>query len=350
MRKTLSVEALKKITVLLVLLLILLAVLLFFLFAGRKKAVVQESTGYVMGSFMMQTVYCQEGSGAPAAAQDAATQLENLISWRIEGSDIYRLNEKAGNGFESIDSRTRSVLESALQVAQFSSGAFDPTILPVSSLWNFDSESPKVPSQTMISHFAQYVDYESLVLSAQGAFLEQEGMGIDLGAVGKGAACDEALKIYEEYGVEGAVVSVGGSIGVYGEKPDGGAWKIAVRDPLGEINDQLGILTIEEGCVSTSGSYEKYFEEDGVRYHHILDTQTGYPAESDLISVTVVHESGTVSDALSTACFALGLESSRPLLEKMEASAVFVDGNRQVTIVGDLQFTLSAGDYTLCTE
>ena len=196
--------------------------------------------------------------------------------------------------------------------------------------------------------FLAYTDYRTLELTDTAAFLHTAGSGIDLGAAGKGAACDDAIAVYETYPISGAVVAVGGSIGLYGEKPDGSLWAIAVRDPYGEtLSEQLGVIETEAVCVSTSGSYEKQFVTDGVQYHHLLDPKTGYPAESGLVSVTVLHESGMTADMLSTACFVLGAEASGPLLAAYGADAVFVGTDRSISLYGDVAFTLTAEGYRL---
>lgn len=324
--------------------LLLLGGLLRFFYTGDSGYTV---TTYSMGSYVQQTVYGGDREEAAQNAASAVAQLEDLISWREENSDVFRLNQQAGKDFIALDPRTAEVFSSALQVCRASGGAFDFTIAPVSRLWSFDDD-PHLPKQEMIEEFREKVDYTKFTLKEDGtAALRYSGTALELGAVGKGAACDAAVQCYAEAGVKRAVVAVGGSIGVYGKKPFGEAWRIAVRNPAGE--GSLGILSIESGFVSTSGSYEKCFEEDGKTYHHILDPATGYPAESGLLSVTVWSESGAVSDALSTACFVLGVEASLPVLEELGAEAVFVEEAGQVYVTAGLEkrFSLTAAGYRL---
>ena len=173
---------------------------------------------------------------------------------------------------------------------------------------------------------------------------------IDLGAVGKGIACDVAqnyLKKQKE--VSGAVIAVGGSILLYGTKTDGTNWNVAVQNPRGQDGEAMGVLSLSGTTnVSTSGDYEKYFMQDGKRYHHILDPSTGYPAESGLISVTVVSDNGLLSDGLSTACFVLGKEKGQKLLETYGAEGIFIDQNKKVTVTKGLKdkFTILNEEYT----
>lgn len=304
-------------------------------------------TTFSMGSYVQQTVYGGGREEGARAAAGAVQELEDLISWRKGEGDVGQINEKAGSDFVPIDPRTENILSACLAVCEESGGAFDVTIAPVSRLWDFD-ENPHLPEDAMIQKFVEKVDYSALSVPGDGtAALRLHNTALDLGAVGKGAACDAAVSAYEENNVDRAIVAVGGSVGVYGEKPFGAPWTIAVRDPGGE--GSLGTLSIFEGFVSTSGSYEKCFTENGKTYHHLLDPSTGYPAESGLVSVTVKSGSGTLSDALSTACFVLGLEKSLPLLEKFDAGAVFVTTEKQIYVTENLReaFALSAEGYAL---
>ena len=304
-------------------------------------------TTYSMGSYVQQTVYGKNQEEAAQQAASAVTQLEELISWRKEDSDAARLNQAAGEDFLEIDGRTYEILETSLAVCEASGGAFDVTIAPLSRLWDFDG-TPSLPEDSQIQEMKSRVDYTSLSLLEDGtAALRKKGTALDLGAVGKGAACDAAVDAYAAADVSG-IVSVGGSVGVFGDKPDGSLWRIALRDP--ESQGSLGTLSIGEGFVSTSGSYEKQFTQDGVTYHHLLDPAIGYPAESGLVSVTVWSQSGTLSDALSTACFVLGMEESLPLLEEFEAEAIFIDEEHNITATagfGNDSFQLESGEYTL---
>lgn len=306
-----------------------------------------SSTGYVMGSFMQQTIYGKDGENAATEALANATQTEALISWRTEGSDIDKINSSSGKGTTDVSDRTLEILNVCCDVADATNGAFDPCILPLSSLWDFDAENPTVPSSDQINKFLNFVSYKNISISGNSVSLLKEGCGIDLGAAGKGAACDDAIKAYKEHSVKGAVVSVGGSIGVYGSKPDGKKWKIAVRDPNGDVSDSIGVITLASGFISTSGSYEKCFVSDGITYFHILDPSTGYPVKTDIVSVTVVAKTGVASDVLSTACFILGPDGSTELLEKYGAAAIFVDKQNNVTLCGDVDFEITNNSYKL---
>jgi len=224
----------------------------------------------------------------------------------------------------------------AIEIMEASSGAFNPWLGALTKLWNIDSKDdtpPYMPTQEEINEALQKRE-------------------LDLGAYGKGAACDaacdRALRCIG--GVKAAVINLGGNIVTYGQKPWGQPFKIALRDPKGGPNDTLGMFTLRgTHFISTSGSYEKYFEQDGKRYHHIFDPETGYPAEREpgLISVTVINKHGAVGDALSTACFVLGYRESQEVLLTYGCDAIFIYEDGEVRATGGVRdyFTLTSPSY-----
>ncbi len=262
------------------------------------------------------------------------TDLEqNLLSRRLESSELYTINASAGQEEGSIlSSELAEILTKCLEVSEASEGAFDITIGEVVRLWNIDSwagavdtSEYKLPDRENIEEKLEKAGYEKLILQERQLRLPPE-MQLDLGAVGKGIALD-CVKQYltKQEDVTGAVISVGGSILTYGKKSDGAPWRVAVVNPF-DSTTQLGYLELDgQWCVSTSGDYERYVEVDGVRYHHIIDPFTGYPADSGLRGVTILTEDGLLSDALSTACFLLGWEKGKTLAESYGAEVLAVD-------------------------
>ena len=322
-------------------------------FVWADKTDSESITDTAMGTDCSVRVYGSDGTAKDI--MDMLSDIENkYLSWRIEGSDIANINENASESEPVMPSKwTYSYLENVLDLARKSSGAFDPTLGRVSQLWNLESDNPYIPSKSELTELLLETGWEKINLGDGEVFLK-DGVQIDLGAVGKGIGCDEARKMLEEADADAAVVSVGGSILTYGKKPDGKPWKIGIANPRNEDGESyLGSLTIDGTCsISTSGDYEKYVIEDGVRYHHILDQKTGYPAESGLISVTIVCDDGWLSDGLSTACFVLGYEDSLPLLETYQAEAVFVTEDKEVIVTDGLKdmFTLTDSSYEQVEE
>lgn len=319
-----------------------------------KEPDVFDKSDIAMGTVVTERIYTR-GEDRTSEILDLLSQTEDrYLSWREEDSDIGKANLQAGQGHVLVDAQTAGYLEEALQIAEKSGGAFDPTMGELTRLWDVEAEDPQIPSKKKIRQFLKDTGYEKIRLGAEDGqdWVElEEGCSIDLGAVGKGVGCDEAAAfLKEDPNVQGAVIAVGGSVLVWGDKPDGTPWKVAVRDPRGEPEDLLGVLALEgEHYVSTSGDYEKYFIQDGKRYHHILDPSTGQPADAGLISVTVLGENGAVSDGLSTACFVLGREKGAELLERYDAEGIFVDQDKKVYVSEGLMenFELEASGYVV---
>lgn len=311
----------------------LLATLYFWNYDREKRYSYSEKNTIAMGTIISQKVYGDYSAKHIEKITALINGLDNEISWRNETSSVAKLNREK----TVTSAQVASIVKNSLDVSKNCEGVFDITVAPVVKIWNIGEEGERLPSETEIEKALTNVDYTKIQINGNSITLGEE-MEIDLGAVGKGAACDNVMTYLKASDVEGAVISVGGSIlayGSYNKKGDG--WKIAVKHPRNS-SEYLGILSLKEGFVSTSGDYERYFEKDGKRYHHIIDATTGYPADSGLVSVTVVCDSGLLSDALSTACFILGYDKSRPLLENYGASAIFVDSDMKISTVGDIDF------------
>ena len=299
-----------------------------------KKFSFYEKNSYAMGTIVSQKVYGDFAAKHIEKGTELVNATENIISKNISSSSVAALNK---NG--AVTSRdTADILRECIKLTDLSDGAFDVTVGRIVSLWNFDKDNRKLPDKKELSAALASVGSNKLEVNGNTVKL-QKGAEVDLGAVGKGIACDNLIALYKATtDIKGAIVSVGGSVGCFGDYNKAeDKWRIAIRHPRDD-SQFLGVLKLDEGFVSTSGDYEKYFEKDGKRYHHILDARTGYPASSGLISVTVVCKSGFLSDALSTACFILGEEKGKELVEKYNASAIFVDENLNISMVGDLDF------------
>ncbi len=293
-----------------------------------------EKNTVAMGTVLTQKVYSERAGQHITHITSIVNSLENVISRRIEGSPVALINKG-----EKVENATLAeILGDCIEVSEKSGGAFDVTVGEVARLWSIGEEDERIPAADEISEAIKNVGSDSITIKGNEISLGTS-CEIDLGAIGKGLACDYIMNYLRAADdIDGAVVSVGGSNVVYGKyNKAGDKWRVAVRHPR-EENSFLGVITLSEGFISTSGDYEKYFEEGGKRYHHILDAKTGYPAESGLISVTVVCDSGFLSDALSTACFILGEVKGKALLEKYNASGIFVKENMEVSAVGEIDF------------
>ncbi|ARP50504.1 MULTISPECIES: FAD:protein FMN transferase [Caproicibacterium] len=295
-----------------------------------------SNTSYAMGTYIQQTTYGKEAQAAATAGAQAVTDLEDKISWRVDNSDIANLNNAAGTVWKTQDSYTISLLQMSLKLAQQTDGAFDPTVLPLTALWDFDGKK-HVPTAAELKSILPRINYKDLRINTKDntASLKMHYEGVDLGSIGKGAACDKVVEAYSKKKIQAAVVAAGGSIGLYGNKPDGSGWSVAVRDP--KTNDSnagsVGLLSLEGGqYVSTSGTYEKAFTQNGKTYHHLLNPKTGIPESNGLVSVTIVCKNGALSDGLSTACFVLGKEKGSALAKSYGAETIYIDTAGNVTV------------------
>jgi thiamine biosynthesis lipoprotein len=243
---------------------------------------------------------------------------------------------------------TKKYLDIALGISADSGGAFDPTVGYLTRLWGIDEGNEVIPDDAEIQNLVRNVGYENISLEGDTVTMPAE-VSIDFGAIGKGIGSDEIEKLFiEKLTVKGAIVNLGGSsILTFGEKSSGEDWKVAITNPT-KVEDFLCSIKLSgTNHISTSGDYEKYFEVDGKRYHHILDPGNGYPVDNGLRSVTVISKSGAISDGLSTACFVLGKVRGEALLRKYSAEAIFVDKEKNVSVTEGLQdqFELLADDY-----
>ena len=288
---------------------------------------------FAMDTFMSITAYGDDEQ----AAQDTAVQLEQRInalepalSRTREDSDLYRLNHADGAACE-VSEDTYAAIEAAVQFAEWTGGAFDPTMAPLTDLWGINTDHAHVPAQTEIDAALTHVGYQNIELLGNNQVRLLNGAQLDLGGIGKGFATDAAAAMLD--GTQGVLATLGGNIGAYGENPnrDSGNWVVGIADP---DDNAAFIATVEVRGLSvvTSGDYERYFEQDGKRYHHIFDPATGYPADSGLRSVTVIDESSTRADALTTALFVMGLEEGMAFCGQNDIAAVFVTADKQVHV------------------
>lgn len=284
--------------------------------------------------FYLDTVVTVSGYADEAvlrSAVDKCGEYEALLSRTVEGSDVWRINHANGQPVEVSD-ETAELLETALEVCEKSSSALDITIAPCSSLWDFKAESPALPDEKAIAKAAKLVDYTKLKLDGNTVTLP-DGMGIDLGAVAKGYIADKIVEYLRTEGVKSAVVNLGGNVALVGGKPDGSAWAIGIQDPNREDGTSAYSISGQDESIVTSGVYQRGFDLGGIRYHHILDAETGYPVQNGLASVTIITESSAIADAMSTACFVMGLREGLSFAQSMGVDAVFIDaeGNMHCT-------------------
>ena len=281
-----------------------------------------------------------DGSGAEAAVEAAEQEilrLDQLLSVSGENSEIRRVNDGEN---VTLSEDTAALVEQALTLAEETGGAFDVTIYPLMKAWGFSSGAYQVLDQQQRSQLLTLVGRAHVHYDGEAGTLRlDEGAEIDLGGIAKGYLGDRLAEIMEEYGVSSAMISLGSStIRLVGEKADGSAWNIALRDPE-DSGAYLGVLSVRDCVIDTSGGYERYFEQDGRTYWHILDPATGAPADSGLRSVTIVGEDGAEGDGLSTALFVMGKEKALAYwrLHADDFDVVLVEDTDEITVTEGLE-------------
>lgn len=305
----------------------------------RTSIDAHSSTVYAMDTVMELTVYGSED--ILEKSENLIYELESEFSAMDTESDIYNVNH---NGGGVVSSDTGELLKLALSLCERSEGALDISIYPVVQAWGFTSGENRIPSETELKELLQLVDYKAVRVDDNNNVTLVPGMEIDLGSVAKGYTGNRLVELLSENGVTNAVLNLGGNVHVIGTKPDGEAWRVAVTDPVG--GGYAGMVEVVDKAVITSGGYERFFEQDGVRYHHIIDPTTGYPANNDFLSVTVVGSNGAVCDALSTALFVMGPDRATEFWkESNDFEAVFIT-SEGICITEGLEDVFSPlGDY-----
>ncbi|MEG2500794.1 MAG: FAD:protein FMN transferase [Oscillospiraceae bacterium] len=283
-------------------------------------AIVQHNnanTRYTSSTFAMSTVIEQKlyGTNAQKAMEETEKSFisfENELSLFKENSDISRINAASGNGKPiPVKAQTFAILKQGKELSQASDNAFALTIAPLTLAWGITGDAPRVVPQSEIDTLLPLVNDNDIILCENNeVMLKNTGAAIDLGGIAKGTACNIAKDIYNKYDIKSAVLSIGGNIYVKGTKPDGSLSRIGFRNPKADANAYIASITMQDEVFAVSGGYERFFEENGKRYHHILSPVTGAPAESDIISVGVLNKDGTVADFYSTTLFVWGKDKT----------------------------------------
>ena len=314
----------------------LVALLLLLAGCSNTPSEPETRTRLVLGTTVTIRIYEGAKDRAFERAFDRVEQIEARMSTSTadySSTELLEVNRAAGEKPVRVSEDTFYVVQRALEYSRMTDGAFDVSIGPLVDLWGIGTEYAGVPEQEEIERLLEKVDYTSVELDPdnQTIYLPVEGMGLDVGGIAKGYAAEEVARILREEGIEHALLDFGGNILAMGHKPDGSKWKIGIQNPQEQRGEFLGVVEDDAMTVVTSGDYERYFEKDGTRYHHIIDARTGYPARTGLSSVTIVSEDSTEADALSTAVYVMGVERGSKLIESLDGiEAAFVTKEKGV--------------------
>ena len=338
--------------------LLIAAVLVFLIFhgsfAGREKSA--EKDAFRLGTFVRIRLYGDDEdflSAALVSGDAEIVRLEGLLSANLPGSDISRINN-AGGKFVKVERETAEVVSRAVDICKKSGGAFDPTLGALSSLWRIGTESARVPSRSEAEAAAAThdIDKVSVEKRTDGWYVKcGEGQRLDLGAIAKGYIGGMLHDYFKKIGVKRGIIDLGGNITAIGGGISGEPWHFGIQHPKKKRGEYFGVVSApEDYSVVTSGPYERFFESGGRRYHHIFDPKTGFPAESDLASVSIAERDPALADALCTALFVMGSEKALCFLsENNNIAAVLVtnDNNVIVTPAASALFRLTDNDFRL---
>jgi thiamine biosynthesis lipoprotein len=310
-----------------------------------EEGLVAQTTHCAMGTVMTHKVFGMYAKEALAAGCREVSRIEERLSCFLPDSEISRVNRSAGKKSEKVTRETQDVLSTAVEFSRSFPGCFDVTIRPLVSLWKVGSESSAPPDEASIQQVLPLVSYRDLILNPgkRTAGLRNAGQSVDLGGIGKGVAGDRIVEVFKRFGISSAYSNLGGNVVTVGARPDGSPWQIGIQHPR-QQNGLIGSVSVSGETVVTSGDYQRCFMDGrGKRHHHILDPKTGYPAESGLISVSIVTDRSVAADPLSTIVFVAGMEKGLTFLRGFpQTEAVLVDTDLNVYVTQGLRSRFQA--------
>lgn len=303
---------------------------------------------FAMDTYMTLTAYGKNAKKALDEAVDEINNIEQLVSTGIDSSDVSQINE---NGKGSVSETTGYLIKRSKEIYDSTNGVFDITIYPIMQAWGFPTENYRVPGKKELKKLRELMGADHVLYDEkkQEVTLNKEGMKIDLGGIAKGYTSSKVMDIFKENGISSAVISLGGNVQTLNGKPDGSDWRVAVENPA-DTGSYIGVLSIKDKAVITSGGYERYFKQDGKTYHHIIDPANGYPANNGLTSVTIVSDDGTLADGLSTSLFIMGPEKAQKYWKEHsdEFDTILVKDDGSILVSEGLaDYFTSESDFTI---
>ena len=305
---------------------LLLALLLLLSGCGTVSEPITK-TGFYFDTVIQVTIYDAEKKLCLDECMELAGKYENMLSPTIEGSDIWNINHSNGEPV-TVSKETAELLETALFYCEMSGGRIDLTMETVSNLWDFHADnetSNQIPDKAVLEKALSHVDYHNLLIENDTVTLLDPDSAISLGFIAKGYIADKIKEYLLSQNVESAIINLGGNLLAVGTRPDGTPFQFGIQMPFDEQGSSITTLSVSDKSTVSSGVYERYFYQDDILYHHILDTASGYPVQNHLLGVTILSDSSTMGDALSTTCFVLGPGDGMELIESLEdVEAIFI--------------------------
>lgn len=308
----------------------------------KKKTNKISSTELFMGTSVTITVYEKNDEEIIKKAFDKVKEIESLVSINKLGTELDEINNNAGIKAVSVSEDSFNIIEKALDYSEKSEGGYDLTIGPLVKLWSIGLPEAKVPEENEIKGALEKINYKKVNLNKEKkeVYLEDKDMKIDLGSIAKGYTADEVAKVLGGQGVKKAIIDLGGNIYALGEKEENTPWKIGIQNPFENRGELVGTIEVKDKSIVTSGIYERYLEKDGKKYHHILNTKTGYPYEGEIAGVTLITDKSMDGDALSTLIFTMGIKDGLEFLEELDnVDAIFVSKDKEVHLTKGVKDT-----------
>lgn len=308
-------------------------ILISIFFTGKCEKCEVTKSGYVLGTLINLRAYGKKAEKAINEALQSLNDIDDKMSVFKENSEISRINSKAGVSEEFVSNDTYLVVSKAIEYSKVLEGTFDPTIRPLVKLWSIGTKEEKIPKTYEIEAALKLVSFEDVILNKNNysIMLKNKNQALDVGGIAKGFAADKIRDIFLKHKINQGLIDLGGNIYALGSKEDKSPWKVGIQNPFKSRGEFLGILSVENKSIVTSGNYERYFMKDGKRFHHIIDHKTGYPSESRIISATIISDNSIDGDGLSTGIYILGIEKSLKLIESLSGiDAILVTEDKKI--------------------
>ncbi len=311
-----------------------------------------SDTEFLMGTVVSISIFSEGKEEVLEMAFDRVRELEGKVTVNEEGSEIEEINMNAGIAPVTVSEDTFNLIEAGLEFSEYSNGAFNAVIGPLTQLWSIGFDDARKPEQREIDEVLPLLNYQDVEINRdeRTVFLKKEGMRFDFGALAKGFITDEVVKVLQENGVKSAIIDLGGNIYVMGTNTQGNEWTVGIQDPFSARGSVVGNFPASNLSIVTSGVYERYLEVEGVTYHHILNSETGFPFDNDIAGVSIISEKSIDGDGLTTIAFAKGVEEGLAFIETVDSvEAIFISHDKDVYITSGLEgkFQVTNDEFTL---
>lgn len=308
-----------------------------------------EDSQYTIGTIVSIRLYGTEDEALLSECFQIIDDIDQMMSLNVENSLINQLNALQGGTYKDVPEDMLTVINTAIQYGDLSDGGFDITMEPVIDLWGIGTEKAAIPDGSLLKEALAKVDYHQIIIDmGKGSVMLPANITIDLGGIGKGFAADKVADFLREKGISKAILNLGGNVLVLGGKTDTTGFRVGVQDPYGQTNEYFGVVELVDQTLVTSGIYERNFSEDGVLYHHILDTTSGYPVDNNVAGISIITDKSIDADALSTILFIKGIEEGLALTESLEGvECLFVSKEKEVYKSSGMSIEIVNAEYTL---